>query len=70
MGATLSAINDAVAIYIYKPGNNRKKLAEEMGMDRNTLKRKLNGDSEFTMGEFDKLCTIVGAIPSDILSRS
>ena len=60
MGAAISAINDAVAIYLFKNGKTREDLADAMGMSSNTLRSKLSGKSEFKFSEVDKICEITG----------
>lgn len=66
MGAAMSAINDAVAIYLFKNGKSRGDLADAMGMSRKTLRLKLSGESELTLSEVDKLCEITGVDISSI----
>lgn len=66
MGEAMNAINTAVAIYLFKNGKNKGQLAEEMGMSRNTLRLKLNGTSQLSLQEINRLCEITGVDISSI----
>lgn len=59
MHDAMQAINDSVAIYLFRTGKSRTKLAEEMGMSRWTLTGKL-ASGKLTLQEVERLCNITG----------
>ncbi len=46
-------------------GYKRSYLAKEMGISAESLRRKLNGLSEFTASEIGLLCTLLRITPSE-----
>ena len=45
---------------IVSAGHSQRSLAKEMGMNKNTLNSKVNGQSSFTVEEVERLCALIG----------
>jgi len=44
----------------------REQLCEDIKMNKATFSRKCNGHSEFTLGEINKICSLLGVSPMGI----
>lgn len=55
-----SLINEKVGAWLLVSGNNREKLADEIGISRPTLASRLSGKSKWNWDEVVKLAKLVG----------
>lgn len=45
---------------ILEKGYTQRTLAERLGINKNTLNSKINGNSQFNIDEVDQICKILG----------
>ena len=54
---------------IAEKGYTQEKLAEEMGVSKNTFSAKIRGYTDFTLSEVSKICSILGIVDYDEICR-
>jgi DNA-binding XRE family transcriptional regulator len=62
----MDAIKERVGAYIARTGVSRESLAEKIGMSRTTFYQKLNGETEFKLGEAFALADAIGCSVDDL----
>lgn len=62
----MDVIKERVGAYIARTGTTREDLAAKLGMTRVTLHQKLNGESEFKLGEAFALADALGCTVDDL----
>ena len=62
----METIRERVGAYLEKTGESKSSLAERLGMGRTTLFQKMNGRSEFTLCEAQKLSQILNCSIDDL----
>ena len=63
---TLTAIDDAIAYFIFEQKITREQMADLMGMSANTLRRKREGRNGWTWSEILRLSDITGKSPDQL----
>lgn len=53
---------------IVECGLSVEKMAKQLGVEASTVYRKMNGESEFTVGEVSKIAAILGLSDDDLTS--
>lgn len=63
---TLTAIDDAIAYFIFEQKITREQMADLMGMSANTLRWKREGKNGWTWSEILRLSDITGKSPDQL----
>lgn len=63
-------INEKLGAWLLKPGNNRVKLAEEIGITRPTLNGRLDGKSKWQFDEVVKVAQLTGCSLNELAGIS
>lgn len=61
-------IAQRVRVAMDDSGQSEKSLADETGIARTTLRRRLSGGSSFTTAELTSICPLIGASLIDLLA--
>lgn len=66
-----NAINyDKILLAMYKMKMSRRSLAKTLGISPATVGRKLNGETDFTVSESQRLCEVLKLNPNEIFFAS
>lgn len=66
MDSTISAIDHAIAVYMFENKLTVEKMAESLDMTANTLRNKRDGISDWRLSEVFKLCEFIGKTPDEL----
>lgn len=62
----MNRINEKVAAWLMLEGNSMGKLADELGINRATLRLKLRGQNDWTWSQAIALADIIGCTPNEL----
>jgi DNA-binding Xre family transcriptional regulator len=63
-------VADRVRVYLYKNRITQKELAEQIGMNKNTLSAKLNQKIKISVDELEQMCGVLGCDPNEFMRRA
>ena len=62
----MNRINEKVAAWLMLEGNSMGKLADELGINRATLRLKLRGQNDWTWSQAIAVADIIGCTPNEL----
>lgn len=64
------SVNDIVIVELRARGISHSSAAKALGIGRDTFARRLSGPQGFTAAELERVATLIGLAPSELLSRA
>lgn len=62
----MESIRERIALYTVRTGKTKAEIADALGMTRQTLHSKLTGETDFKLGEAEKLAGILGCTVDEL----
>ena len=62
----MDLLKDRVTLYLSHTGTTREELARQLGMSTVSLRSKLNGSTEFSLSEAERLSGILGCTVDEL----